>query len=350
MACRGSAQFRKMNCNLVRKVMPEREFWIKETLSSATGLSQATCHSILMEMLKTGEVEELSLAEPEGGRPARRFHYNTDYFRFGFIRLQSQNLQKSVAVRITNAAGNVIREEAFRMDEIPLSRLLSIIEDTFKNCPGLCGLGISYQGVVCNGKTGGWSCMEELNGLDLAGEIRQRFPLPLVIENDVNLAAWGYFQAHAQETDSLAYIAFPKANLCGCGLISDGRLLRGSRGFAGEILYIQNQTWEEQRRRLNRPRGRADVALRLIRPLTALFDPERIVISGDEIPAEDIRHIQEQCRMMLRSDFLPPLHFLPDYATDNFRGLFELVRQEFYHLIETGHTPQGNLWKGEKEI
>lgn len=319
--------------------MPGREFWIRETLAASTGLSQATCHGILMEMLAAGEVQELPPEASECGRPARRFRYNMDYSRFGFVRLQSQNRQKSVAVRVTDAAGRTVQEEHFDVNELPLARLLEIMESVLDGYSNLCALGLSYQGVVRDGKTGGWSCMEELTGLNLAAEIRKHFTVPLVIENDVNLAAWGYFQTHASETDSLAYIAFPKANLFGCGLISDGRLLRGSRGFAGEILYIQNLTWEEQRRQLNRPRGRADVVLQLIRPLTALFDPERIAISGEELTEEDILYIREQCQTMLRSDFLPALYFLPDYAEDNFKGLSDLVLREFYRSIETGCHP-----------
>ncbi len=330
MLRRNTAQLRRLNSNLVRDTMLAREVWTKETLAAETGLSQSTCHNILMSMLESGETVELSLAAPSGGRPARRFRYCREYVLFAQVLLRYENRRRSVSVAVTDAGGRILRQDRKEIETATPELLFETIAEARRDYPAVGAVGISYPGVVLNGKTGCWSDMEELSGIDLAAEFRARFSLPLVIENDVNLAAWGYARKHAEETDCLAYIAFPRGNLPGCGLVLAGRLFRGHRGFAGEVLYIQNQSRREQQRRLNSSRGIAEMTLQMLRPITALLDPERIVIAGDDIRPDDVRHIREKCGTMVRGDFLPELIFQPDYSPDLSAGLLDLIRREVY--------------------
>ena len=89
----------------------------------------------------------------------------------------------------------------------------------------------------------------------------------------------------------------------------------------------RNQDWDEQRRRLREKHGLADMVLQMLRPITALLDPDRIVVAGDEISAGDIAYIQEKCQAMVRHDFLPELIFQGDYGPDNFAGLLSGVQR-----------------------
>ena len=68
-----TAQIKRINTNLIRRTMLAGNAWTKDMLAAQTGLSTATCRKILMEMLESCEVTELSPADPKGGRPARRF-------------------------------------------------------------------------------------------------------------------------------------------------------------------------------------------------------------------------------------------------------------------------------------
>ena len=77
-----TAQIKRINTNLIRRTMLAGNAWTKDMLAAQTGLSTATCRKILMEMLESCEVTELSPADPKGGRPARRFRYNRDFVMF----------------------------------------------------------------------------------------------------------------------------------------------------------------------------------------------------------------------------------------------------------------------------
>lgn len=347
MACRNSAQIRRANENRIRETMRFGDAWTKEALSDATGLSPATCHNVLRGLLASGEIVEERPLAGEVGRPARRFRLDADRTRLGFVRFECPNRRKRIEFCETDLSGRILRRETREFPSIPLPVLLDATDDFFGAGDAIRAIGISFQGVVRDGRTGAWSCTEELVGLNLSEEFRKRRQVPVALENDVNAAAWGRFLSDGGETDCMAYIAFPKENLFGCGLICDGRILRGSRGFAGEVLYMRNQTWEEQRKEIADPRGRADIVLRMLRPLTALLDPARIVVADGEMPAEEIERIRRESAGMIRSDFLPELRFEPDYAEDNFRGLFDLTKRELYRSLEAASRACGSARTGQ---
>ncbi|MBC2771567.1 ROK family protein [Rhizobium sp. AQ_MP] len=71
----------------------------------------------------------------------------------------------------------------------------------------------------------------------LAELMSDRLRLPVDVENDVNLAAFGEAVAGAgRGLDNVAFLSFGTG--VGLGLVVDGRMLRGAFGRAGEIAYL----------------------------------------------------------------------------------------------------------------
>lgn len=67
-----------------------------------------------------------------------------------------------------------------------------------------------------------------------AGRLAEGFNVPVVADNDVNLAAFGEFgQRASDETSDLAFVAIGTG--IGMGLVVNGQLVRGAHGAAGEI-------------------------------------------------------------------------------------------------------------------
>ena len=71
----------------------------------------------------------------------------------------------------------------------------------------------------------------------LIGELRERLPVPLQVENDANCLALGeFFYSCAGRYRSVMAVILGTG--VGSGLILDGRLFRGSQGNAGEIGHV----------------------------------------------------------------------------------------------------------------
>jgi predicted NBD/HSP70 family sugar kinase len=74
-------------------------------------------------------------------------------------------------------------------------------------------------------------------GLDPAAALRARFDVPVLIENDVNLAAVGEsWEGLAHGISTFAFVHVDAG--VGMGLVIDGNLVRGAHGAAGEIGYL----------------------------------------------------------------------------------------------------------------
>lgn len=67
--------------------------------------------------------------------------------------------------------------------------------------------------------------------------IMARLDMELILENDANAAAYGEFRMGAMKgRKNAAYVTISTG--VGCGLIADGRIYRGSHGFAGELGHV----------------------------------------------------------------------------------------------------------------
>ena len=98
--------------------------------------------------------------------------------------------------------------------------------------------GLAVPGLV-DPETGTVSVASNLAGwidVPVAGMLHRRLPVPVRVENDVNLAALGeMWRGAGRGCRHLLFVA-PGTGI-GAGVIIDGRLHRGAHHFAGEIGY-----------------------------------------------------------------------------------------------------------------
>ncbi|MVO99571.1 ROK family protein [Paenibacillus lutrae] len=122
-----------------------------------------------------------------------------------------------------------------------LAALKVLIADLLAQSPGAIeGIGIGSAGRIDAG-TGtvlyatdnlpGWT------GTAVTAEIAAAFPYPVFTDNDVNVAAIGEgWLGAAEDLTSFAFIALGTG--VGGALVADGRLIRGTKGAAGEFGHM----------------------------------------------------------------------------------------------------------------
>ncbi|MEP9368744.1 ROK family transcriptional regulator [Xanthobacter sp. VNH20] len=91
---------------------------------------------------------------------------------------------------------------------------------------------------VLDPETGQIGCAPNLagfDGFDTAQALTAAVGIPLIVENDVNLAMLGEHWA-GRGADDMALISLGTG--VGMGVMVNGALVRGARGFAGEIAYL----------------------------------------------------------------------------------------------------------------
>jgi glucokinase len=79
-----------------------------------------------------------------------------------------------------------------------------------------------------------------IDGVDLDPLLTARVPWPVVVDNDANVAAWGEV-VHGAGRGVAELLLVTLGTGIGGGIITGGRLLRGARGFAAEIGHFTVQ-------------------------------------------------------------------------------------------------------------
>jgi len=147
---------------------------------------------------------------------------------------------------VTNLGGEVLFEKQYEKDntsgEESYNLLLGLIDElliearnTKKN---ILGIGIGVPGVTIH-ETGVviWAPSLNWREFPLKDRLMERLSLPIIVDNDVNLAALGemWFGAGKDVQDLVTvYIGTG----IGAGVVIDGALYRGAHQMAGEIGYL----------------------------------------------------------------------------------------------------------------
>ncbi|MCW2641085.1 MAG: hypothetical protein JWP76_3391 [Dactylosporangium sp.] len=79
--------------------------------------------------------------------------------------------------------------------------------------------------------------ISNLDALDIRQELIQRLGHPVILDNDVNMAAFGE-QRMGSGRDHRDFVFVAVGTGIGMGIVVNGELFRGARGAAGEISYL----------------------------------------------------------------------------------------------------------------
>jgi glucokinase len=72
----------------------------------------------------------------------------------------------------------------------------------------------------------------------LRDEVARHLPVPVVVENDANVAAWAEFQFGAAADANESMVMFTIGTGIGGALVLSGELVRGANGIAGELGHV----------------------------------------------------------------------------------------------------------------
>ena len=101
------------------------------------------------------------------------------------------------------------------------------------------GIGVGVPGPVefATGRAVLPPIMPGWDGFDVKTRLADRYAVPVLVDNDVNIMALGEWWAAPHSVDDLLYIKIGTG--IGSGLILGGQLHRGADGAAGDIGHIQ---------------------------------------------------------------------------------------------------------------
>ena len=204
----------------------------RSELADLSDLPGPTVTGLVRELLGRGDVCE---REPEvgrrgTGRPARVLAVTRDPRLFGVLTWSDDSLHVSLATHAGDLVGQASRE-------VPAAG-----HDPARAFgPGaeLIGAAVRDAGASQEQLTDVVLSMPHPRGpTDVTADLEHRLGVPVLAENDANLAALGESAAGAgRGLESFIYVKL--GHNVGAGLVFNGLLHRGSSGFAGELAHVQ---------------------------------------------------------------------------------------------------------------
>jgi len=235
---------RKVNSSLVLNALRLHAPISRAELANITKLNRSTISNIVNALLEDGLVLETDTLESKIGRPGIALALRPEAgavigveIGVGFI-----------SVILTDFVANILWREwiEFSLSK-PQIEIVSEAERLIDQAISfakerhlrLLGIGLGVPGLV-NVQKGELLFAPNLGWRDVPLRLmwNQRFHLPLYVENEANLGALGeYYFGVGRDVDNFIYLSSGVG--LGGGVIINGKLFTGGRGFAGEIGHIQ---------------------------------------------------------------------------------------------------------------
>ncbi|MEK3792124.1 ROK family transcriptional regulator [Paenibacillus sp. FSL R7-0204] len=215
-------------------------------LSRYTGLSKPTVSSAIAHLIERGLVRETGRAENTQGRKATLVEFNPKCF----YTLGAEVGGSSLRIALADMSGDICYYKQLSMPESGLTEAVcqdflvqgieGLLADSGISREKLRAAAFGIPGVVDPADGSVSDLVAPLRGCEgvlARTNLAQLFPVPVVTENDVNLAALAEYTSSGMEASgSLLYFSIGAGT--GGGLIIHGEIYRGLGGGAGELANL----------------------------------------------------------------------------------------------------------------
>ncbi|HKU31853.1 ROK family transcriptional regulator [Arthrobacter sp. NyZ413] len=213
-------------------------------LAITTGLARSTVASRIDALMNSGLVGPAGEASSSGGRPPSRFAFNPA----ARVVLAVDVGATHVIVAVTDLGGTVLAERRLKQQvadgpDVVLGRVvaegLELLGESGRGIVDLAGIGIGLPGPVehATGRPVKPPIMPGWDGFDVVRYVQRSLPVPVLVDNDVNIMALGERTAYWPDHDNLLFVKI--ATGIGAGIISSGELQRGANGTAGDLGHVR---------------------------------------------------------------------------------------------------------------
>ncbi|MDA0563471.1 ROK family protein [Streptomonospora sp. S1-112] len=208
-----------------------------------TGLSRPAVALRVGELMRLGLVTEGQAAPSSGGRPPGRLEFNA---AGGVVLAATLGISTS-QVAVCDLAGRVLAQDSGspEVEHGPHAALPWLL-DAWAKLLAACGrgaadvrgTGVGVPGTVefATGRAETPPVLATWGGIEIRPLVAERFPAPVLLDNDVNVMALGAHRTHHADVDDLVFVKVSTG--IGAGIVAGGALLRGSLGAAGELGHI----------------------------------------------------------------------------------------------------------------
>jgi glucokinase len=241
MKVKSTKNIKKIDYGIVR-VLRDQESLFRAAIASELGESPTTVGRAVDRLISENIIIETGEKESDGvGRPSKLLKINENLCSVLTVDLRSTE----VYVAVTDLTGNILRTSQAVLtlgDETKsIPELIWVINNVLQavvDLPPVEVIAIGAPSIV-SAEEGviEWAPSLEWKNIPLKKILEEEFQIPVLIENDVNLAALGEFWKGAGKKIKKNMLFVSVGTGIGAGIILNGELYSGATHAAGEVAY-----------------------------------------------------------------------------------------------------------------
>jgi glucokinase-like ROK family protein len=204
------------------------------------GISLPTVNTLLMDLIRSGEVIKQGRAASQGGRKPDLYRLAPDAFYVLAVDLSKYAVSlalyncQQLPVKEKVVHNLVLNNEAETFEQLCL-HLESYISASGFPSQKIIAIGISMPGLI-DSKAGINHTYLNFGGKSLQAHLESRFPQAVFLENDARAMTLAEFKFGAAKNAQNVLGIFVGWGI-GLGIVIDGKLYQGTSGFAGEFAH-----------------------------------------------------------------------------------------------------------------
>lgn len=231
----------EMNRSLVVKLLKQKKVCSRADLAKAAGLTQAAITKIVAALINMGIISEVGLIEAERGRRSIGLQLNGELYRVIGVKIS----RMFFSIGVFDICGKVYAQKTTKIKtpSVPKQTLENIkqeIRNYLDKFEKVVAIGIAVPGPYLRNE-GRIALMTGFPGwenVNFKEEFEKVFNTAVFIEHDANagaLAEWWFGESNQEKQVLVNFLA---SEGIGAGIVSNGKLIVGSQGIAGEVGHI----------------------------------------------------------------------------------------------------------------
>lgn len=238
-----STEMQKSNRNLVLKLLMERGSMTRTEIARQTGLQKATITNIVNEFLELGVLH--SNQENGAVRRGELLRFRADIGHILSIDVNRKDYRICLYTldgsKVTGLRKPLSVHDVYQLKENLLADVKAVLSGYLPgNILGIC-VGLPGPYIRRERSITMVPGFEQLSSVDIPEMLEKELHIPVISEHDARLSAYAEWKqhesAHRSSITSLATLHSIGIGV-GCGIIVNGKMIRGQSGVAGEIGHM----------------------------------------------------------------------------------------------------------------
>lgn len=330
---RTTAQVKENNKKLIRETLISLKQATKIMVARETGLSVATCNTLLNELARSEEIVEVKPEKKSSGagRPSKTYRINEEFQLFSTLSIQEDHGKAVLLCRIFDCMGNVLLEKELVERNLTYATIQQLLQSAFTEYKSIKLISIGIDASLDSESTIQNSSLSALNGINLIQNIQEDFDLPALMDTRINLITQGFYHALEDPTlKNVIVLSFSDSKCTHAGLILQGQPYRGKQNAACDLSLI-NAPCEVVQKGLFRTPSKMnslEVIARIISTFIQLLNPDIIMLTGSGITVSMIGTLSNACMHHVPEEHMPEMTYIQNPSEYYHIGLMESAMQQ----------------------